>query len=74
MSGNVWEWVWDWYVDRYENLPLIDPLGPEKGLTRVYRGGSLASNESISRLMNRRHENPESRYVTLGFRVVRANP
>ena len=40
-SGNVWEWCADWYDARYyRNSPKQDPLGPDEGLSRVYRGGS----------------------------------
>jgi formylglycine-generating enzyme required for sulfatase activity len=41
MSGNVDEWVWDWYDERaYAAGAVRDPLGPASGSTRVYRGGS----------------------------------
>ncbi len=41
MSGNVAEWVKDWYDETYvNNSPKDDPSGPEFGTVHGWRGGS----------------------------------
>jgi formylglycine-generating enzyme required for sulfatase activity len=40
MSGNVWEWVNDWFGG-YPNNSQIDPTGPENGERRIRRGCSM---------------------------------
>ena len=39
MSGNVTEWVWDWYGN-YSNGAKTNPIGPNSGSDRVLRGGA----------------------------------
>ena len=38
MSGNVYEWCWDYY-GMYEPKSNVDPLGPLTGDYRILRGG-----------------------------------
>jgi len=49
MSGNVLEWVQDWY-DAYPGTPQYDPVGAASGLfVRVLRGGSWGGGASHAR-------------------------
>ncbi len=41
MSGNVWEWCYDWYSEKYyEQSPSNNPKGPRIGTLKTGRGGS----------------------------------
>jgi len=54
MAGNAMEWVADWYDNTYYQLsPYQNPLGPESGLHRVFRGGSWGNDHIAGRSTNR---------------------
>ena len=42
LSGNVSEWVWDWYGE-YQVSENVDPIGPSKGTYRVQRVASVSN-------------------------------
>ena len=74
LSGNVWEWVWDWYQANYEALPATDPTGAVSGMGRVMRGGSCGSDTKWTRLAIRDWAAPGNRIQYRGFRLVRSAP
>lgn len=73
MSGNVWEWCQDLYLE-YSEEPQVNPTGPvfkENGRDfRVLRGGSAASRFDDTRITNR-YENLANHFKsTMGFRLA----
>ena len=73
MSGNVWEWVWDWYGS-HSSSPATDPTGPESGTTRVRRGGVWNFDNHRSRVVTRTYYSPSYRDSFMGFRLARTVP
>jgi len=73
MSGNVWEWCWDW-KDKHPTSSSSDYRGPTTGSGRVLRGGGWDSNAYILRVGYRAGYEPGGVYNDLGFRVGRLVP
>lgn len=72
VSGNVWEWVSDWYGSAYySSSPGTDPVGPASGSSRVMRGGSYYYAEGVLRVSNRDYYDPSASGTNLGFRCAR---
>ncbi len=71
MSGNVWEWVSDWYKhDYYAESPKYNPQGPSTGSLRVIRGGSWNSHARYCRAAVRDSFRPALRPSLIGFRLA----
>ena len=72
MSGNVWEWVSDWYGS-YSSGSQTDPQGPNSGSYRVVRGGFFYDNAYSLRCSGRNGLYPYYTYNYFGFRISRTN-
>ncbi len=72
MSGNLWEWVADYYQkDAYKYARHRNPQGPVNGRYKVIRGGSWLSKKAVElTTWYRGHRNPLSPSNGVGFRCV----
>lgn len=69
MSGNVWEWCWDWYGDIGKDTPAT---GVSAGSYRITRGGCYSHIALNCTVSDRCGITPSRRSGRLGFRVVRS--
>ena len=77
VTGNVWEWVHDWFSPDFHHssdYQANDPLGPPAGSAKVMKGGSFLCHHSYCnryRLPARTANTPDSAASNNGFRAVR---
>ncbi|MBU3032210.1 formylglycine-generating enzyme family protein [Paracoccus marinaquae] len=75
MTGNVWEWVQDWFgpLPPAGRLPAVNPTGARTGVARVQRGGSYLCHDSYCdryHVHSRTQNEPDSSTGNIGFRVA----
>ena len=72
MSGNVAEWVHDFYDgDYYGVSATVNPKGPEGGKFKVIRGGGWRSGPGCTTVIHRNGLVPQWRDINVGFRCAK---
>ena len=71
MTGNVWEWCWNWLADTYADRARTDnPRGSDQGAARALRGGSWSDPAFACRVAFRYGAPPDTASGFRGFRTI----
>lgn len=71
MTGNVEEWVNDWYGKSYFSArEANNPTGPDGGISKVVRGGGWHSAANEVSVTRRAAYLPTEKSISLGFRLA----
>ncbi len=70
MSGNVWEWVSDWYSVDNSAISPKNPTGAASGDTKVCKGGSFMSKPEQCAVKYIFSYPPSGSFIYLGFRLA----
>lgn len=71
MSGNAYEWCWDWYGDIIADTPKEGVEAALSNSERVFRSGCFGDGHNSSSVSRRHEDPPQKRCNYIGFRLVR---
>ena len=75
LTGNVWEWVRDWYAeDFYTRSATESPVNEVESGSKVIRGGGWGNNPWGLRATLRHYNRPDYGLSMVGFRCARDAP
>lgn len=74
MSGNVYEWTWDWmefYHQGWVDSTIVNPTGPVQGMNKIVRGGSAYGCFHAGRTGDKARVDIIRMTADIGFRTIR---
>jgi len=69
MSGNLWEWCYDWQA-HYRPTEQTNPAGPDVGTHHIMRGGSWTYEQTFCRVSRRNYISSVIRASNCGLRLA----